>query len=445
MKERYKKIAEMLRDHKLIKAEKECKEILADNPKDDNAYHLLGLIKNKAGDTELSIEHFRKAIDLNGKAAPYFYNLASALRVQGDMEGAKESYEASISIKPDYAEVYQGMVEAKAYDDPDELLERINNQLKRKLPDRQKSFFHFAAGKLCNDSKQYDNAFKHYDQANKRSGRKFDMNLFRTRAKDTLFVYSKDFLKKRLESIKGLENDNLIFIVGMPRSGSTLLETILHSHKDVFGCGELPDIQAITGKISSHTKPKVVYPLFMPALNDEMMQGFAQSYIKRVEGMADKPCTHYVDKQLMNFQFIGFILEMFPNAKILHSKRHPLDCCLSQYFLNFSNGIEFSFNLRVLTDFYKLYMRMMEHWQDLYGDRILTVNYEDNVADQEGNTRKILEYCGLPWDDAVLEFNKTKRTVKTASFWQVRQGIYSSSVGRWKNYKKYLGPLVELV
>ncbi|MCJ8331260.1 MAG: sulfotransferase, partial [Lentisphaeria bacterium] len=377
-----------------------------------------------------------QAISQKSGVAPFHHNLAGIYRTLGKMDEAKENYKEAIKLKNDYAESYQGLVEVKGYDDPESFVASIEKQLKKTIPDKQKSYFHFSAGRIYDELGNYSKAWKHFEKGNKLAGIKCDLRVYENRVKELLFLYSKDYVTKRQNS--RVLDASPVFIVGMPRSGSSLIEQILSSHSDVFGCGELPDIAAIAAKIETDTDPKVPYPIYLPSLSEDILKGYAHSYLKRIRGLTNKHYGSYIDKQLMNFQYIGFILDMFPRSKIIHARRNPIDTCLSCFFQNFSNGVSFSFNLRKLQRFYQIYQRMMDHWQEIYGDRYLTIDYEDACHKQEETTVKLLDHCDLYWQDQVMDFQNTKREVKTASFFQVRQEIYTKSVDRWINYEEQM-------
>ena len=441
MKERLNQAIKLHQQGQIDQARVIYEEVLAKQPNNSNALQLMGLIYNHLGDYARAIESIDKAISIHGRVASYYHNGAGVYRKIGDHAKAREYFHKAIALKADYGEAYQGLVELQRYKAPDKTLRKIEAQLKTGLEDKLASYFHFAAGKIYDDIGEYDRAFKHFLQANRKSGRQCDMATYARRARDIVYVYSHRYLKHRAQW--GLDDGSPIFIVGMPRCGSTLVEQVLASHSQVFGAGELPDIHSITGSMAERVQPRSEYPNFMVAIGKEVLQGYGKSYLQRIREVAKgQPYSYSVDKQLMNFFYLGLILEMFPRAKIVHVRRDPRDTCLSCFFHHFSDGVPYSFDLLNLGLFYTIYERVMEHWRDHLQGRMLEIRYEDFVANQEENTRKLLDYCQLPWEDDCLRFDKTKRAVSTASFWQVRQPVYQRAVGRWQNYQEQLRPLL---
>lgn len=247
----------------------------------------------------------------------------------------------------------------------------------------------------------------------------------------------------------GSDSEQPVFIVGMPRSGTTLVEQILASHSAVFGAGELNDMKYIAHFCRKFTNPELKYPDFFAFLSQQHYQQLAREYLNRtnklIEPDSSKIIQRIVDKHPLNFQFIGLIFAMFPNAKVINTVRHPLDNCLSCFFQNFSSGQHYSFDLGALTNFYLGYRRLMAHWEMLYPGKIFSIQYEDLVSDQEVQTRRLLDYCGLDFELACLKFYETDRVVKTASFNQVRKPLYRTSQNRWKNYSQELMPVAEAI
>ena len=297
---------------------------------------------------------------------------------------------------------------------------------------------------MYDDLGEYDRAFEHYLLGNKRSKVQFNLQQYEKKFKDIIYTYNYSYLEKRIQ--EGLAEELPVFIVGMPRSGSTLVEQVLASHSQVFGAGEIDDIHSIAETMGKRITPHAAYPDFMHSIPAPVLNGFAQSYITRMKGLSNNAdVTRVINKQLMNFQYIGLISELFPKARIIHIRRNPLDTCLSCFFQNFSNGVAWSFNLDHLGRFYLLYQRMMEHWRHGVDINMIEIDYEDLVNNQEDVSRKIIAACGLKWQKNCLEFNKTKREVSTASFWQVRQPLYNRSISRWQNYEKHLEPLIRIL
>jgi len=428
---------------RLGEAEKIYLGVLGNDPDHPDALHLLGLIFTSRGQNLEAIKLIEKAISQKAKVAAFHHNIAGIYRQVGRMDEAENSYRLAIKLKPDYGEAYQGLSEMVKFGPENTFLDEIETQLSDKsIPSIQRAYFHFSAGKVLDDLGKYPNAFRHYERANHYTGRKFDLAAFQKELKDSLYVFSEE----RVKDLVGVGNPSTqpIFVVGMPRSGTTLIEQILASHSKVYAAGELYDISSIAAEAVKVSKVKTTYPNYLPHIEPKRYAEFANAYLKRIDSLTDGDYDRVVDKHPLNFRYIGLILLMFPNAKIIHSQRNALDTCLSCFFQNFTKGQNYTFNLKTLAGFYRDYQRFMSHWRTLYGHRIYDVSYENLLEDQRGETQKLLSYCGLDYEASCLHFYELKRDVKTASFMQVRQPIYHSSVGRWKNYKKELRVLVDL-
>jgi len=232
-----------------------------------------------------------------------------------------------------------------------------------------------------------------------------------------------------------------IFVLGMPRSGTTLTEQIIASHPDVYGAGELPDLLRIAHR---KTDPKTTsFPDNLRYLDRSTLTAWGTEYIGGLIQRAPQ-AKHITDKMPANFLAVPLIHLMLPNAKIIHVNRNPVDTCLSCFMRLFRRKQEHTYDLAELGRYYVDYSRLMDHWRNILpAGSFLDINYEDIVADQEGQARRLLDYCGLEWNEACLDFHKTKRQVRTASVTQVRQPIYTTSVERWRPYEKFLGPLLD--
>ena len=228
----------------------------------------------------------------------------------------------------------------------------------------------------------------------------------------------------------------------MPRSGTSLVEQILASHPEVFGAGELELIHHYASTLTPTLGAKEPYPLCLSHINQTVLEQFSTDYIHQLEKL-DPTAKYVTDKMPQNFLHLGFIALLFPNAKVIHCIRNSLDTCLSCYFQPFIKGHAYSYNLTHLGAYYQQYQRIMRYWKALLPLDIFEIEYESLIEDMETQSRRLLEYCGIAWDDACLKFYETKRVVKTASYQQVRKPIYKSSVNRSDNYKAFIEPLIE--
>ncbi len=431
-------------DGKLDQAEPIYRDILASEPDNPDANHLLGLILGERDDNEGATELIEKAIGLRPQAAPFHHNIAGIYRRMGKLEEAESEFRRAISLKPDYGEAYQGLAEMVTFQKGDPLIKAIAEQINSgKLSEAMRSYFHFAAGKFLDDVGDYPNAFEHYRLGNKFANKPFDSNEFRQQVKDTLYAFSRDVVDSHAN--QGSPSEQPVFVVGMPRSGTSLVEQILASHSAVYGAGELNDMKFTVRLASQISGIRQPYPACVPGLTQSNLQRLASDYLERTARVTPGSFERVIDKHPLNFQFVGLILLMFPRARIIHTVRHPLDTCLSCFFQNFTKGQHYSFDLPKLAHFYNDYRRLMEHFEMLFPDNILRVSYEALTENQEAETRRLLDFCGLSFEESCLEFHKTRRVVKTASFLQVRKPIYRSSKGRWRNYTRQLEEVARII
>ena len=310
----------------------------------------------------------------------------------------------------------------------------------KNLSPEEKVMVTYGLAKATEDIKQFDAAFDLYLEANELEGQIRPYNAEATHQKFERIrkVYSRDFFLDHTRI--GSKSKFPIFIVGMPRSGTSLTEQILASHPDVFGCGELDDINSLTLKIKSLTSE--IYPLGIKKLSRPMLSKMASIYITKVKTMS-QGALRATDKMPHNFLNIGLITLLFPNAKIIHCKRNPMDTALSIFRQKFSGDHPYSHTLTGLGDYYRHYQSLMAHWHNVLPFRIYDVEYESLIENTEEEIRALLKFCDLPFNSKCLHFNETERPVATASHSQVRQPIYTSSVSAWRRYEKQMQPFVD--
>jgi len=426
---------------KIADAKKLYQQILTKEPNNAHAIHFLGLLASEENQLDIAKQNLETAIRLQPNNAIFHHNTAGFLSRIGDIEHAISHFKQAINLKPDYAEAYQGLTECTQFKGDTNLIDQINRQLNRNaLSDLQANYMHFAVAKIHADSQNYDQAFHHYLLGNKLKHAKFNPDTYHQQIADQINTFTSELIYKRKEW--GLYSHTPIFILGMPRSGTTLVEQILASHSSVYGAGELSDIADISRALMDKTRSNNSYPLCIPALTHLDIISLGIQYNSRLLKLSSGT-ERVINKHPLNFRHIGLILSMFPNARIIHTARDPLDTCLSCFFQNFSKGQEYSFDLENLGEFYNGYRKLMTHWKSVYPDKIFDIEYEDIVSNQEKITRKLVQFCNLPWEDNCLSHHKTERPVATASKYQVRQPIYKSSIKRWKHYEKHLQPLID--
>lgn len=301
---------------------------------------------------------------------------------------------------------------------------------------------HFQLGSHYDEVGDYDTAFRHFEQANAITRARYDRDSQIRLVDEIIATYSRDFI--RTMPCADNRSDLPVFIVGMPRSGTSLVEQILASHPDVFGAGELPHISRIVQRLSNDY-PGLGFPRLVKFVTRKSLDSAAEYHLHELQVLGGS-AIRVTDKMPYNLVYVGLIAQLFPGARIIQCVRHPLDTCLSCFFADFGTvGHNFSYDLNTVGEFYIQYQRLMQHWCSVFPDRVLQVSYADLVGEQERFSRQMVEFCGLEWDDSCLDFHKTDRFVFTLSYDQVRQPMYTQSLQRWKNYEKYLQPLRNLL
>lgn len=426
-------------------AEQVYLELLQENPDLADASHLLGLIRAAQERDQEAIELIEKAIRLNPLIAAYHHNIAGIYRRVGRFDDAEKGFRNAIELKPDYGEAYQGLFEIVDHQPDEPVLDKLRKQLGNSdLNELTRSYLHFAAGKVCDDAGEFKQAFSHYLKANKLAGKSYDRTESEAFFKDIVFQYSHEVMDKSAGA--GHLSDQPIFIVGMPRSGTSLVEQILASHSSVYGAGEIHDLASVIASASNQNPAKLPFPLWLSGLDRSSFKVMGKTYLDRLARHCNAgQYARIVDKHPLNFQYLGFIKQVLPNAKILHITRDAMDTCLSCFFQNFTKGQEYSFDLGNLGYFYNNYRRLMSHWLHLMPGSVYEINYERLLADPEQQIRQLLQFCGLEYEPECMAFHETQRTVKTASFHQVRQPLYQNSRNRWLNYRQQLQPLAGIL
>ncbi|MFO1435909.1 MAG: sulfotransferase [Gammaproteobacteria bacterium] len=372
-------------------------------------------------------------------------HLGRAHEVLGDLAKAETTYREALRIWPNAAEPWIGLSSCKRFKAEDRAdVEQLETLLRSNQFDQSTlSALHFALGKMLDDCRRYDDAFRHYQIGNdlRRELTKSEPVDFGTLTEATIAFFTPEYFASK--SHVGNDTTLPIFVVGMPRSGTSLVEQIISSHPKAHGAGELYYIPQVAHGLHVLLKTNAQFPSICTQLDSENAKQIIEPYLALLRWHSPT-AERVVDKMPTNFRYLGLIATLFPNARIIHCERDPMDTCLSIYFHRFARGHEYSFELQAIGHHYRNhYQRLMTHWNSALPDRIYTCNYEQLIADPETQARKLIAACGLPWDDACLAFHATKRQVRTASIAQVREGIYTRSKERWRNYEKYLGPLKE--
>ena len=465
-----------LLENDLDAAEVAFRSSISSSDDEPDAYLGLSKVMYKKGQPQLSLIEAEKALRLKPESALAHYQIGKAQADLGDIEAGFLHYEKSIKIKPDmYAskmEIGHLHMEQGDFDKARTIFQEVSEAssevinahcalarldkmtpenpaflaLEAELPNvdefnPEKAIgFHYAIGKAYEDLKQYENAFNHFEKgANKKRGIiKYDADALDKSTDEMIKSFDKEMILKLRKS--AVLSDQSIFVVGMPRSGTTLTESILDSHTRIMGAGELHQLRSLFMK--GHN-----LDILDKSLNDDTVEitRKIESYLNYTKELAqDTP--HVVDKMPANFQLIGLIHALMPNAKIIHIARNPFDTCLSNFTRLFGRSQLHSYDQIELGRFFNNYVRLMNHWKNLLPDGSFhTVHYENLVDDIDVEARKIISFCGLEWDENCLEFYNSKRRVRTASVSQVRKPLYNSSKEKWKVYENQLQPLVSTI
>ncbi|GAB1233906.1 tetratricopeptide repeat-containing sulfotransferase family protein [Ferrigenium sp. UT5] len=426
---------------------------LALNPQHGLAWNNLGAALEKQGDKRAAELAYAKAVILNPAHHEAQNNLGAIYSEQGKLDEASHCFDAAIEANPDFSEAHFNLSTLKTYraDDPHLIyLERILDNAAA-MPVAARIRYWFALGKAREDVGRYDDAFAAYEAGNRLQHEILPCDEARAdeMLERVMTVFDRAFFEARMPSppaplpLAGEESKAPIFIVGMPRSGTTLLEQILSSHPAVYGAGELTYLNEAIMDLPGGSGER--FPDFVPGLAAEDFAQLGKTYAERLWKLAPD-ALRITDKMPANFFYIGMIRLALPNAKIIHAMRDPMDSCFSNYARLFNDTMEFTYDLGTLGRYYARYITLMQHWRAVLPQgSILDLRYEDMVADTEGQARRILDYVDLPWDDNCLAFHQNKRHVKTASVAQVRKPIYKTSVARWQHFEKQLQPLLRIV
>ena len=419
--------------------------LVALNPNSAAAYYALASVQQKANDVAVAIATYQKALRLDPNDRRIRLGLGDAYESAGKFKQAKTQYLAVLRRDPNSPLALARLLQLREggldpawvdralalADDPD-------------TPQDGRIRLNVALGYFHDRQKNYDDAFRRlqlgYDAQAEREP--FDSNGY-TRAIDKLVeVLTAEFYETAPTS--GIDSERPIFVVGMPRSGTTLTEQILSSHSRIAAGGELAMLLKVSYQIRELSRSGEPYPGGLRTVGRVGLRRMARDYLKHLDKISDST-ARVTDKLPFNFMHLGVIALIFPNARIVHCRRHPLDNCLSCYFTSFADQIRFANQLDTLGRYYLDYHRLMQHWHEVLPVEIFDLQYEDLIGDTEGRIRALLDYCGLEWEDACLSFHETQRGVRTPSRWQVRQPIYTGSVQRWRNYQQQLEPLAEIL
>jgi len=428
-------------------AQDTLEELVKQYPNTVEFIYGFAVLANRAGEISLARPAFLKALELSPENARILYELGVLERTAGKLERSQELIREALAIKPDNPAALRTYGSDQKYTYGDSNFQRLNYVAARftEFAPIEQIHLHYAYAKAFDDVGELDTAFRHYQTGGEKK-RKLEQWNERNAAK-LIQMIPKVVTPENVEKSqqKGCQSDVPVFILGMPRSGTSLMEQILSSHPDIFGAGELKFMTGILENIQlagMRLRMGEDDPVFDYDTNASWEER-GRRYVDKLIKLAGGNYKRIVDKMPGNYNFVGLIHAILPNARIIHSRRDPVETCLSCYRIHFAEGHQWTYNLRELGRFYRRYWKLMQYWREQFPGVMYEVHYEDNVADVEGQARKLIEYLGLDWNDNCLEFYNTDRPVKTASATQVRRPIYTTSTNRWRKYEKYLGPLLE--
>jgi tetratricopeptide (TPR) repeat protein len=433
----------LLARHKHTQALEQARVLLALEP-ENRAYRTIEA--NAAvglGDHEVALGIYRELLDGAPQPADLHLSIAHALKTLGRQPEAIDAYRAAAVARPTFGDAYWSLANLKTYRFTDDEIARMREQ-ESAAGVRTVDRFHlcFALGKAFEDRREYAESFAFYERGNalKKAESRYQPEVLERTCESMVEVCTRELFEKR--SGWGCPAPDPIFIVGLPRAGSTLLEQILASHSKVEGTMELADIPRLVHRLNGRQDMGATprYPQVLTEVGAEDFRKFGEKYLADAQVFrSGKP--FFIDKMPNNFRHVGLIHLILPNAKIIDARRDPMACCFSNFKQLFASGQEFTYSLEDIARYYRMYVRLMDHWDAVLPAKVLRVQHESVVDDLEGNVRRILDYCGLEFEPACLEFHKTERSVRTASSEQVRRPINREGVDQYRNFEPWLAPL----
>jgi tetratricopeptide (TPR) repeat protein len=433
----------LLERHRYLQARQQLEMLLAIEPMNRQYRTLHATTCVGLGEHERAITLYRELLADAPRAADLHLSIAHSLKTLGHQEASIEAYHAAAAARPNFGDAYWSLANLKTYRFTSDEIARM--QAGESAPgvalvDR----YHlcFALGKAFEDRDDYEQSYRYYEMGNslKRSESRYRPEILETNTARQREVCSREFFARR--SMFGAKSPDPIFILGLPRAGSTLLEQILASHSEVEGTQELADIPRMANELQGR-EPDMAnprYPGILAQMSAEDFLRMGEKYLNDTRiYRTGKP--FFIDKMPNNFRHIGLIHLMLPNAKIIDARREPMACCFSNLKQLFANGQEFTYSIDDIARYYRTYLDLMEHWDEVLPGRVLRVWHEDVVDDLEVNVRRMLDFCGLQFERKCVDFHQTERSVRTASSEQVRQPIFREGLDQWKHYERWLAPL----
>ncbi len=398
----------------------------------------------RVGDYERAIRNYETLLEKYPKQPKSWMSFGHALKTVGRTQESIDAYGKAIALAPELGEAYWSLANLKTYRFDKAAIDTMRAQLARSdLAEEDRLHLHFALGKALEDDGGYEESFEQYRLGNEIGQRRvgYDEDETTLRVERAQSVFTRALFEERKG--QGCPAPDPVFVVGMPRAGSTLIEQILSSHSQVEGTMELPDIMAIAKRLGGKTKagdePK--YPEIVRSLSADELRALGEEYLDRTRIQRKTGRPFFIDKMPNNFAHVGLIRLILPNAKIIDARRHPLACCFSGFKQHFAHGQNFSYGLTRIGRYYGDYVRLMKHFDEALPGGVHRVIYEELVAEPEREIRRLLDFCGLAFEPQCLAFHETERAVRTASSEQVRQPLYAGGVDHWRHYEPWLGEL----
>lgn len=436
--------AVLYRHDKAAAALIEIEQLIAIEPRNPGYRNLKAAILGRVGEYVQAIELYREVLAEYPNQPKVWMSFGHALKTAGRNQESIGAYRRSIELDPAFGEAYWSLANLKTFRFTALDLAAIRAQLERnELSVEDRFHFHFALGKALEDSEDYAASFQHYAAGNelRRTMIRYEPDENTTHVKRCKQLFTHEFFAQRRGF--GHSASDPIFIVGLPRSGSTLVEQILASHSQVEGTMELPDViaiaRALSGKTNRHEESR--YPEALANLSADELRALGEEYLSRTRIQRKTGAAFFIDKMPNNFAHLGLIQLMLPNARIIDVRRHPLGCCFSGFKQHFARGQNFTYSLADIGRYYHDYVELMAHFDTVLPQRIHRVFYESLIDDTEREIRRLLDYCGLPFEEQCLEFYRNRRAVRTASSEQVRQPIFREGIDQWRHYGAWLAPL----
>ena len=432
------------RQNKPEAALEQVDRLLVDEPRNPGYRNLKAAILGRVGEYAASIEHYRSVLADYPNQPKVWMSLGHALKTAGNHAESIDAYLKTIERAPQLGEAYWSLANLKTFRFSPAQTQTMREQLAGTALSADDRFhFEFSLGKALEDAGEYAESFEHYREGNhlRRQMIRYDADENHAHVERSKRLFTAEFFAERAGF--GNPAPDPIFVVGLPRSGSTLIEQILASHSSVEGTMELPDVAMLARVVGARTTRSAgsAYPRSLEKFSAEELHALGSKYLAQTRIQRKTSAPIFIDKMPNNFTHVGFIHLMLPNAKIVDARRHPLGCCFSGFKQHFARGQNFTYDLGEIGRYYRDYVELMAHFDAVLPGRVHRVLYENMVEDTEGEVRRLLAYCGLPFEESVLRFHENQRAVRTASSEQVRQPIFKEGVDHWRHYEPWLAPL----